>query len=136
MVGRQSEEEDTTRIEEEPMERTTTKPPVHQPHTVVNLAGTNEEWPKYETVRYKDYALDNPRNRDRAETFFGRLWKEFSKENSSLRRKIRSQLRKMRTISDQTRMIQECGRLVEEKKKAQYLALDKVRDDIEIAVGT
>ena len=136
MVGGQSEEEGTARIDGEPGERTTTRPAVHQPQTVINLAGTIGDWPKYETARYKEYALDNPRNRDHAETFFGTLWKEFSKQNSSLRRKIRSQLRSMRTISDQTRMMQERGRLVEEKKKAQYLALEKVGDEIEIAVKT
>ena len=129
-----SEEEGTARTEGESGERTITKPMVHHPKPVINLAGTSADWPKYKTVRYKEYAIANPRNKDHASTFFGPSWKEFSKQNMALRRKIRSQLRSMRSITDQTRLMKECGRLVDEKKKAQHLTLEKVGEELNIII--
>ena len=128
------EDGDGTRAGGDLGDKTIAKPTIHQPQPAQNIAGTSGDWPKYQTVRCKEYAIANPRNKDHATTFFGPSWKEFSKQNMALRRKIRSQLRSMRSITDQTRLIKECGRLVDEKKKAQHLTLEKVGEELNIII--
>ena len=112
-------------------ERTTTKPKINQPQQAQNIAGSGGTWPKYQTINFKDYTTTNPRSNDQAIAFFDSTWLDFSKRNKRLRREMRSQMRTMRSITEETQVMNECGRLVEEKKKAQHISMEKVVEELE-----